>query len=280
MITRRTITPTRGRGTPLAIALCSAVACAFAMSPAGAQTMPASAGAADRTFLMKASEANVGEIAAGKMAEEKGNSNAVRLLGKRFVDNHSTNERKLVMLAQQLGVSLPMHPSPEDQATAQRLSRLNGPAFDRAFLSAEQQGHIKTIAAFKNEASVSANPQIVAYAKSSLPVLEEHLLVATDDAQRLRATGMNGGMTNRKVGSAPSQGTMQWQQQPPPVGSQQDPAATQAPGSTTNSSMNQNAGSTDAGTDPSPNTTQSPNAPAGQIPPHAQPRPGVPQSPQ
>jgi putative membrane protein len=91
------------------------------------------------------------------------------------------------MLAAQYGVMLPQHPTAAAVAEAQRLSMLHGRAFDTAFLQAEQQDHMKTIAMFKHEIAMGSNSQVVAYATKSLPVLDEHLLLATDDAARMRA---------------------------------------------------------------------------------------------
>jgi putative membrane protein len=154
--------------------------------------------AADRSFLMMASEANVGEIASGHLAERKASSTSVQLLGKRFVDTHSTNERKLGALSANLGVSLPMHATATDKMLVQKLSQLSGTTFDVAFLRDEERGHKNTIEAFQQEVANGSNPEVIAYAKASLPVLEEHLDIATDDMNRLMAA--SGGSSTRMNG--------------------------------------------------------------------------------
>ena len=146
----------------------------------------ASISSADRTFMMKASEANVGEIDAGKLAEKRAVTKSARLLGKRFVDNHTVNEQKLEILAQKVGLALPMHPTANARAQAQALASRPGLAFDKAFVRDEEADHAKVIAAFQHEISGGSDPAVIAYAKASLPVLEEHLILATDDAGRLR----------------------------------------------------------------------------------------------
>jgi putative membrane protein len=65
---------------------------------------------------------------------------------------------------------------------------LQGRTFDTAFLQEEQQDHLKTLALFEREITRGSNPQVVAYAKKSLPFLDEPLLLATDDAGRMRMT--------------------------------------------------------------------------------------------
>jgi putative membrane protein len=176
--------------TSLAVTMFSIAAVIAAAGPAFAQS---SVSAADRAFLMNASEANMGEVAAGGLAAQRGVSADTRALGKRYVDNHRSNQRKLVTLAQTLNVSLPMHPSQADMMEMAKLKGLSGGAFDAAFLAMEEQGHMKNIMAFKHEAATSSNPTIVAYAKASLPVLEEHLQIATDDAAKMKRTSSMGG---------------------------------------------------------------------------------------
>jgi putative membrane protein len=171
----------------LTAGLCSVVG--ILCLAAGAQSATTgSLSPVDRAFMMKASEGNSGEIAAGKMAENNAGSNTVRLLGKRYVDNHSTNEEHLAMLAAEFGVKLRERPTANDRADGSRLDMLQGRTFDTAFLQEEQQDHLKTIALFEREIARGSNPQVVAYAKKSLPFLDEPLLLATDDAGRMRMT--------------------------------------------------------------------------------------------
>jgi putative membrane protein len=172
--------------------VCSLAVLGLGVSAAGAQTMMGRVSATDRAFLMKASEANVGEIAGGKAAEQSATTPAVRTLAQRYVDNHTTNEAKLEALAMRLGVTLPMHPTAMDKMEMQKLGSMSGIAYDRAFLRTEESGHMKNIAAFKAELAATSNPMIAAYVKQSIPVLEEHLQLATDDMARINhMTSMN-----------------------------------------------------------------------------------------
>jgi putative membrane protein len=169
-----------------------AVAGIVCMATAAQAVAAESLSRADRTFMMRASEGNIAEIASGKMAENNAGSITVRLLGKRYVDNHQTNEEHLSALAAEYGLTLPRHPTAADTAQAQQLSTLQGGAFDAMFLQSEQKDHMKTIAMFEQEIRNGRDPQVVAYAKKSLPVLEEHLLLATDDASRLHGNAQRG----------------------------------------------------------------------------------------
>jgi putative membrane protein len=175
-----------------------AALCAIVVGSASAAQAQMSGGMApltgqDKTFAMKASMANEGEISAGRLAMSMGTTSTVRELGKRFIDNHTTNEAMLSSIASKEHLTLPMMPSPMDKMTAAHLKTLSGRAFDMAYLKAQQTGHEKAVALFKQEIANGTNPMLVAYAKKSLPVIEEHLQLATDDAGKMMHMA-NGGM--------------------------------------------------------------------------------------
>ena len=68
----------------------------------------------------------------------------------------------------------------EDQATYDRLSRLTGAKFDRAYARDMVADHQKDIAAFKREANSGQNPDIKNFASQTLPTLEDHLKQARE----------------------------------------------------------------------------------------------------
>jgi putative membrane protein len=182
--------------TGTALGLCSAALLVCTGLPAGAQMMMHHVSAGDRAFMTTASEGNYDEIAAGRLAATKGGSNAVRTLGQRYADNHRTNEQQLAALASRLGVTLPMHPSYAGRMQLQQLKGLSGRAFDAAFLRDEMHDHMQAIGAFQEEARSGRSPSVVAYANTSLPVLEKHLQLATDDSGRMRAMAGSNGMNH------------------------------------------------------------------------------------
>jgi putative membrane protein len=180
-------------------ALVGAVCAAIALSATAAQAQVMSSGSMmpssqDKTFAMKASMTNEGEIAGGRLALMMGTGHTVKTLAQHFIDNHTTNEAKLSTIASKENISLPMTPSPADKKTAAHLKTLSGRAFDMAYLQAQQKGHLKAVALYKQEIATGTNPMLVAYAKKSLPVIEEHLELATDDAGKMMHMAANSGM--------------------------------------------------------------------------------------
>jgi putative membrane protein len=226
------------KSSTLALGVFSLAAMIAAGGPAFAQSTVT---AADRAFLMSASQANIGEIGSGKIAEKMGVSPDTRSLGKRFADNHSANQTKLVLLAKKLNVMLPMHASASDMMDMAKLETMSGSSFDSMYIAVEEKGHMKNISAFKKEAMSSKNPTIVAYVKASIPVLEEHLIVATDDAAKMKRMGTMGAMDNPGMSSGSmssgsmSSGAMHGSAQSPiSSGQPGTPASTGAGGTTMN----------------------------------------------
>jgi putative membrane protein len=165
-----------------ALALLSIAALAAMAVPAGAQATTAAPSASDRAFMMRAARTNIAEIAGGRLAQQRGCSPTVRLLGQRFADDRRANQQQLAALAQSLDVTLPTQPSLADQRALKRLTQLRGSAFDAAFLSSERLGNMKSINALKAEITSSASAPVVAYAKASLPLAGGRPQLVTDTA--------------------------------------------------------------------------------------------------
>src|SRR5579864_6809006 len=88
---------------------------------------------ADDAFTQKAVQGDMAEVKLGQLAEEKGTNPAVRDFAKRMVQDHSQNEKDLENTASREDVALPNGIDKADQATYDRLSKLSGDAFDRAY---------------------------------------------------------------------------------------------------------------------------------------------------
>ena len=68
----------------------------------------------------------------------------------------------------------------EEKALDDRLSKLSGAAFDRAYMKAMVDDHVKDVSEFKKEAKSGTDPEVKAWAAKTLPTLEEHLKMARE----------------------------------------------------------------------------------------------------
>jgi putative membrane protein len=146
----------------------------------------------DETFAKKAAEANLAEVKLGELAEQKGGTQQVRNFGQRMVTDHTKADDQLKDVAQKESIHLPAHMNAKDQATYDRLSKLSGRSFDRAYARDMVKNHRKDVSAFKQEANTGTNEAIKDYASETVPTLEQHLRLATQMMHSLSSAGSGG----------------------------------------------------------------------------------------
>ncbi len=133
---------------------------------------------ADRKFAMEAAMGGMTEVELGRLATERGASDAVKQFGQRMVDDHSKANDDLKQWATTAGVTLPTALDAKHQAVVARMSRLSGAAFDRAYAKDMLKDHVKDVALFQREADHGADAGLKSFASSTLPTLQEHLRMA------------------------------------------------------------------------------------------------------
>ena len=142
--------------------------------------------APDRDFAEKAAMGGAAEVQSGRMAEQKGMNSQVKQFGARMAQDHAKAGDELKRIAAGKGLTLPQGPSPEDKREMDKLDKLAGDDFDRAYMSHMVADHKKDMAAFEKEASSGQDPDIKAFAAKTLPTLREHLKLAMSADQAVR----------------------------------------------------------------------------------------------
>ena len=131
----------------------------------------------EKEFLSDAIKGDNSEVALGQLAISKAGSDPMKTFGQMLVDDHSKHRNEAMSLATKLGVSPSSEMTPEARREMDRLQKLTGPEFDRAFSRLMIQDHEKDISEFKKEAA-SGQGSVQQFAAQSLPVLEKHLQMA------------------------------------------------------------------------------------------------------
>ncbi|PYM18584.1 MAG: DUF305 domain-containing protein [Candidatus Rokuibacteriota bacterium] len=179
--------------------LAFAVAAALALPPAVMAQQPApkpeskqgqnKGGLAqgDRKFVMEAAHGNMAEVELGKLAADKGASDAVKQFGKRMTDDHGKANAELKDFAEKKGLTLPADLDAKHKQLRDRLAKLNGADFDRAYANEMVKDHKKDVADFKREAKGAKDPDLKAWASKTLPTLEDHLKQAQDMQAQLKS---------------------------------------------------------------------------------------------
>lgn len=146
-------------------------------SPVPAASKPAMA---ETHFAKEAAQGGMAEVKLGQLAQDKGSSDSVKNFGKRMVNDHSKANSKLKGVAMQENITLPTEISAKDQATYDRLSKLNGAAFDRAYAKDMVKDHEADVAAFQKEATGGKVNSLKSFASATLPTLQDHLKEAKE----------------------------------------------------------------------------------------------------
>ena len=122
----------------------------------------------DQTFVIGAAKGGLAEVELGKLAQDKAASTEVKNFGKRMVDDHSKANDELQSLAKMKNITLPIDLDAKDKAVRDRLSKLSGAAFDRAYMNAMVTDHRKDASEFKRESTSGTDPDVKAFASKTL----------------------------------------------------------------------------------------------------------------
>lgn len=169
-----------------------AAMCAIAAAPVFAQTKPADAqpvkkGSPDRAFALEAALGGMAEVELGNLAKEKAASHDVKQFGDRMVTDHSKANEELKQWAQQKSIGVPPALDAKHKALRDRLAKLSGDAFDKAYMHEMVTDHQQDVAAFKREATAGKDADFRAWAAKTLPTLQQHLQMAKVTATKIGA---------------------------------------------------------------------------------------------
>jgi putative membrane protein len=142
----------------------------------------------DRTFARKAAEGGMAEVELGRLGEKNAKRTAVRDFARRMVADHSRANRQLLALVQRKGITIPTRTDNKHRAAVEKLSRMTGSKFDRAFMKQMVKDHVKTVHLFKAQAKHGRDPELKAFASQTLPILREHLAMAKRIAKNHKKT--------------------------------------------------------------------------------------------
>ena len=157
-----------------------ALAATLALALPALAGQPRSPGKTDQSFLKEAAAGGMMEVELGRVATQNAASDRVKQFGQRMVDDHSKANDELKQLAAREDVTLPGTMSAADKKQVDRLSKLHGVAFDRAYMQAMVDDHQKDVAKFRQQSTKAQDPDIKEFAARTLPTLEQHLQMAKD----------------------------------------------------------------------------------------------------
>ena len=161
------------------------VAVFFASCPPGtdaAQNVEAN----DITFLQKAAQEQLAEIALGKLAMKKGSDKKVKELGAEIAEDHHYASQEIKDVSAQEGIYLPVDMDDQQKKAQQQLSHLSGNKFDKAFIAYIVKQHRKQAEALQKHSSKLHNENMKQWAQTTEPIVAVHLKKAENVAEALQ----------------------------------------------------------------------------------------------
>jgi putative membrane protein len=159
---------------------------------------------ADMKFAMTAAQDGMTEVELGRLAVQKGMSDAVKQFGQHMIDDHSNANQQLMQLATTKGMTLPTTLDAKHAAMVQKFQAMSGAAFDRAYAKQMVQDHRKAVDLFQKEADRGMDGDLKTFASQTLPVLQGHLSMAQalngSSAGNSNMSGTSGGNMNGNTG--------------------------------------------------------------------------------
>ncbi len=146
-----------------------AVGVTLALASCGAPSTP--------DFARKAAMIDLYEVEAGKIASEKGQSDAVKQFGQHMVEAHSktSEELKAIVKAEKLDVNLPNKLDKKYRKLIDALNEAAPEAFDKTYAAQQVRAHGKAADLFDEYAEDGANAALKQFAANTLPTIKQHL---------------------------------------------------------------------------------------------------------
>ena len=156
---------------------------AIASLIAGTSGTAYAAAPGDSAFVMKAAQGGLAEVKFAALAMKRSKNPTVLAFAQRMTKEHTKNNAQLAAIAKSEGRKLPANIGADNMATEAKLELLHGNAFDHAYLTSQVSGHQKMLALMQQEVSSGTDPKLVAFAKATIPAVEQHLALAQSDTK-------------------------------------------------------------------------------------------------
>jgi putative membrane protein len=131
-------------------------------------------------FVRKTAMSDLYEVAAGKIASEKGQSDAIKQFGQHMVEAHSktSEELKGIVEAGKLDIVLPSRLSKRYHTLIVELIDAKPEDFDKVYASQQVKVHTKAVDLVDDYAEGGDNPALKQFAANVLPTIKQHLQAA------------------------------------------------------------------------------------------------------
>lgn len=132
----------------------------------------------DKKFAKDAALGAMTNVELAKMAVQKAASPEVKQYGQKVVDEQTKANQQLKEVATKENISVPDALDTKQQSRIDKLSKLSGPNFDKAYLKNQLKDEESQVRDFTDEAKGGTDPVIKGFASSTLPSLQQQFEMA------------------------------------------------------------------------------------------------------
>jgi putative membrane protein len=129
----------------------------------------------DYKFACAAAQGGMLEVQAGQLAGSQSADPTVKQFGEQMVTDHGKAGDELKALAAQKGATLPGELDSKGQRTLEKLQKLSGADFDKAYAKDMVSDHEKDLKEFQKAANDLDDPDLKSFAARTSAMVSQHL---------------------------------------------------------------------------------------------------------
>ena len=137
-------------------------------------------------FMTEAAQGGMAEVELGRLAQKQAQNAEVKSFAQKMIQDHSNANTELKQLAAKKSVTLPTDVGAMHKATMDKLSKLSGAEFDKAYIEGQVTDHLRSVALFQNQADNGPDAESKLLAAKNLPNLKMHLEMAQKINEKLK----------------------------------------------------------------------------------------------
>ena len=158
----------------------------------------------DRKFVEKAASGGMLEVQLGQMAQQKASNDQVKQFGSKMAEEHGKANDELKQIATSKGAQIPATLEKDQQKEVQKLEKLSGAEFDRAYMKRMVSDHKDDVSAFEKESKSGKDAELKSFAAKTLPTLQEHQKLAQTTYDAVKNTKKSMGSSSTKSNDSSS----------------------------------------------------------------------------
>lgn len=139
----------------------------------------------DQHFVKKVSAADLAEISLGRLAMQRASNPEVRNFGQKMVQDHTKSSSDLLAILNRKGLQASLQMEDKAREMFDKLAKMNGPDFDRAYTKHMVKDHEEAVQLFTKASKNCKDEDLKTFAARTLPVIQQHF----DMAKRLAGQG-------------------------------------------------------------------------------------------